>query len=357
MLRLLIALFFLMLAPVSLADILKIKQDSPQTYVVVKGDTLWDISAKFLQSPWRWPELWGYNQQISDPHWIYPGDQISLIYVDGVPRLVMNQGKRRMTMTRHGRKLSKSQPIPTLSLAQIELFLTHSQVVSAQQLEGAPVLVGSERNSLFYQKHDIIFANKTLMVGQRYGLYRKGRSFVSGATQQHLSTELELVGRATVTISAQISRLKIDHIESEINNGQLLFPLEHQLPAYFMPQAAAQNIKSSILGAANHYLESGKHNVVIIDGGTAQNINVGNVFSIYQPGKVQIIDQQGVVRDPANFRTYDKVKAYFIDNETQRLPNVYRGQLMVFRSFENLSYALVTNIIRPVRTGDELINP
>jgi len=357
MLRLLIVLCSLALTPLTLADVLKLKKDAPQTYIVVKGDTLWDISSKFLNSPWRWPELWSFNRQISDPHWIYPGDNISLVYVNGKPTLVINKSKPNLTMNRHGRKSSKIKPIPTVSLEDIAQFLTHSLVVSSGQLSDAPVLVGSERNTLFYKKHDIIFANKSLVAGTKYGIYRKGRSFVSPASKAQLGTELELVGRATVTVSAAISRLKINDVESEIKNGHLLMPLVEELPAYFMPKAAAPQIKSSVIGSATYYRETGKHNVVIIDGGTAQSIEVGSVFSIYQPGKIQFVDGDGNVRAPMSYNSYDDVKAYFIDDESQRLPNVYRGELMVFRSFENLSYALVTNIIRPVRTGDDLINP
>lgn len=357
MTRLLIALSLALFVSGAHADVLKIKKDSPTTYVVVKGDTLWDISSKFLNSPWRWPELWGLNKQIADPHWIYPGDKISLVYVNGKPTLVVNKSKPQLTMTRHGRKSSKSKPIPTVALEDIEQFLTHSKIATNAELADAPVLVGSERDTLFYKKRDIIFANKALESGKKYGIYRKGRAFVSPDSQELLGTELELVGRATVTISATISRLEINDVESEINNGQLLLPLVEGLPAYFMPKAAGPDIKSSIIGSAAYFKETGKNNVVVIEGGTAQNIAAGQVFSIYQPGKIQFVDRDGNVRDPLSYRSYDNVKAYFIDDDSQRLPNVYRGDLMVFRSFENLSYALITNIIRPARTGDDLINP
>jgi len=357
MLRLLFTLSLLVLTPLAWADVLKLKNDAPQTYVVVKGDTLWDISAKYLNSPWRWPEIWGYNDQIADPHWIYPGDKISLVYVNGKPTLVVNKAKPTMTITRHGRKSSKLKPIPTVALEDIEQFLTHSLVVNATELLDTPVLVGSERNSLFYKKHDIIFANQSLTSGKKYGIYSKGRTFISPATKALLGIEMQLVGTAKVTVSAAISRLEIRTVESEIKNGQFLMPLVEALPTYFMPKAAPKDVISSVIGSARYYKEAGKNNVVVIDGGIAQNIDAGTVFSIYQPGKIQFVDENGSVRDPLSYRAYDDVKAYFIDSESQRLPNVYRGELMVFRSFENLSYALITNIIRPVRTGDELINP
>ncbi|PKF57935.1 peptidoglycan-binding protein LysM [Alteromonadales bacterium alter-6D02] len=358
MLRLVfISLAFLFIAN-SHADVLQVKKNSPTEYIVVKGDTLWDISAKFLNTPWRWPELWGYNSQIADPHWIYPGDKISLIYVDGKPRLIVNQAKPALTMTRHGRKSNKRRPIPTVALKDIEHYLTHQRVVAASKVDELPILVGSERDAIYYQKSDIIFANQTLKQGVKYGVYRKGRHFISPQTQQHLGQELELVATARVTMSAAISRLSLLSVESEVSNGHVMMPLvEDDLPLYFMPKAASKHIRSSIVGSAEHFREAGQNDVVIIDGGTQQGINAGSVFSVFQPGKIQFVGEDGEVRDPANYRRYDKVKAYFVDDEVQRLPNVYRGQVMVFRSFENISYALVTKIDRPIRTGDDLINP
>ncbi len=64
-------------------DILRIREDAPTTYVVQKGDTLWDISALFLEDPWLWPELWYFNPQVDNPHLIYPGDLLKLVWIDG----------------------------------------------------------------------------------------------------------------------------------------------------------------------------------------------------------------------------------------------------------------------------------
>lgn len=352
-----LSIFCLVIGQVD-ADELKIKSDSPKSYVVVKGDTLWDISAKFLATPWRWPELWGLNKQIVNPHLIYPGDVLSLIEVDGKPRLVIKRGKKKLTMTRHGRKSSKVNPIPTIPLKDIEQHLTEQQVVTVDDYENLPVLVGAERNTLFYKKTDVVFINQKINKGAKYGIYKKGRLFSSPKTNETLGLELQLVATGIAVESAGISQLELLSIKSEVNNGQVLMPLrEGDLPAYFLPEAAPKNISSSVIDSAKMHRESGKYEVVIIDGGTNQGIKQGSVFSAYTPGKIQFVDSDGVVRDPANYRSYDRIKAYFVDDETQRLPNVYRGKLMVFRSFENLSYALILDIKRPVRIGDELINP
>lgn len=340
------------------ADELKVKSDSPKRYVVVKGDTLWDISSKFLSTPWRWPELWGMNKQISDPHWIYPGDVLNLIMVDGKPRIVIERSKPALKMTRHGRKSRKVNPIPTIPLSDVEQHLTEHQIVTLGEYDNLPVLVGSERDTVFYKQTDIVFVNKKLVTGAKYGIYSRGRIFSSPKTNQTLGLELNLIAKGEATQSADISQLRLDDIKSQVKTGAVIMPLPaDDLPAYFLPEAASSDVASEIIGSAKMYRESGLNDVVVIDGGSEQGIKQGHVFSVFQPGKIQFVDSEGEVRDPINFRSYDRIKAYFVDEETQKLPNVYRGKIMVFRSFSNLSYALIIDIKRPVRLGDELINP
>ncbi len=361
--RLILLLVLSFLALTATADVLKIKKNSPTNYVVVKGDTLWDISAKFLTSPWRWPEIWGYNSQIADPHWIYPGDIISLIYVDGKPRLTISNRntklKKQLKMSPHGRIENKRQPIPTLPLSDISNYLTHQQIVTNEQLEGLSLVIGSERETLFYKLNDIIYVNQKLPVGGQYGIYRHDRSFRSPATNDFLGHELELTGVARVVKSAKISRLKILSINSEVKSGQMVMMLADNdtLPAFFMPQAAPSEILSTIVASGNHYQDVGKNNVVIIDGGSEQGITAGHVFSVFRPGSVQVIDENNQVRAPQTMRKYDKLKSYFVSRDELELPDVYRGKLMVFRVFNKVSYALVTELDRPVHIGDELINP
>jgi len=283
---------------------------------------------------------------------------LTLIMVDGKPKLVIKRVKPKLSMTRHGRKSRKIDPIPTIALADIEQHLTNQQVVTLDEYDDLPVLVGSERDTLFYKNTDVVFINQKLVKGKKYGIYSKGRAFSSPKTNQMLGLELKLVAQGRVLESASISQLTLTNVKSEVKNGQVLMPLrEGDLPVNFLPKAAPKNVVSSIIGSSTLYRESGKHSVVIIDGGSQQGIMQGSVFSAYKPGKIQFVDSSGVVRDPDNYRSFDRLKAYFVDDETQKLPDVYRGRVMVFRSFENLSYALILDIKRPIRLGDELINP
>ena len=352
-------IFFSLLAFFATADQLKIKANSPTDYVVVKGDTLWDISAKFLKSPWRWPEIWGYNNQIADPHWIYPGDIISLIYVDGKPKLVIKKAKQQLRMSPHGRLANKRQPIPTVALSDISQYLTHQQVVSSSQLKALPLVVGSERNTLFYKVGDIIYTNKELPVGSQFGIYHHERSFNSKVNRELLGHELELTAIARVTKSAKISRLELLSVNNRVSDGQVVMELANNdtLPVYFLPKPAPEQLMATVLASGNRYRDIGKNNVVIIDAGTEQGINEGSVFSVYRPGVIQVIDQDNRVRNPFSLRRYDKIKSYFVGNNSLELPDVYRGKLMVFRSFDKVSYAIITELARPIRVDDELINP
>ena len=75
------------------AQDVSLRADHPEEYVVVKGDTLWDISARFLDKPWQWPAIWHVNPQVENPHLIYPGDRLKLVYQDGQPRLMVDRDK------------------------------------------------------------------------------------------------------------------------------------------------------------------------------------------------------------------------------------------------------------------------
>lgn len=129
------------------------------------------------------------------------------------------------------------------------------------------------------------------------------------------------------------------------------------LPVYFLPTPAANNVLSTIIDSGGRYREMGKNTVVIIAGGSEQGIVEGSVFSVYRPGSVQVIDENNRVRGPLELRRYDRIKGYFVGQDELQLPDVYRGKLMVFRSFNKLSYALITDLASPIHRGDELINP
>ena len=123
------------LSQAAMADQLRLKAGYPESYVVQKGDTLWDISGKFLSKPWKWPEIWHANPQVANPHLIYPGDRLSLVYVDGQPRIMLNRGASRGTikLSPKVRSTPMAEAIPTIPLEAINSFLLSNRIVNTPE--------------------------------------------------------------------------------------------------------------------------------------------------------------------------------------------------------------------------------
>jgi nucleoid-associated protein YgaU len=126
----LLALLLLAAGGLAQADV-QLKDGHPDRYTVVKGDTLWDISGRFLRQPWKWPEIWHANPQVENPHLIYPGDQLSLVYIDGQPRLMLNRGESRGTikLSPQVRSTPMAEAIPTIPLEAINSFLLSTRII------------------------------------------------------------------------------------------------------------------------------------------------------------------------------------------------------------------------------------
>jgi hypothetical protein len=131
-----------MLAGAAMAQDVSVRADHPKEYVVVRGDTLWDISARFLDQPWQWPAIWHANQQIQNPHLIYPGDRISLVYVDGSPRLMVDRGRPTVRLSPETRELHR-EAVSAISLDNIKPFIRNARVITAEQFEGLPYVVAN----------------------------------------------------------------------------------------------------------------------------------------------------------------------------------------------------------------------
>ena len=345
---------------VAWADVLTLKESHPQTYVVKKGDTLWDISALFLKSPWRWPELWQINPQIADPHWIYPGDTLSLIFIDGQPRLVIGQrAKQQLKASPRGRKTLKNGPIPTIPLSAISQYLSHRKVLLADELDGTPMITGGERKAIFYAKRDVVFVNAELPKGALYGVYRDGRQLVDPNTGEFLGQEIELVAAGRIIDSDAISRLALVSSEMEVRPGYrlLLLDTDDHLPAYFMPQAAPAPTLGQIIALDGDVREVGRNAVVVLNIGAEQGAAPGQVLSAYHPGAVMVSSAQGIPKYPEDLGAYDNLMSYFVAENSIVQPDVFRGNVMIFNVFDKVSYAIISELARPVRVEDIVSNP
>ncbi len=355
----------------------QLRSDHPDTYVVKRGDTLWDIAGTFLQRPWLWPEIWQANPQIKNPHLIYPGDVISLAYLD---RVGMQAGPRT------------DGPINAVPLGEIEPFLKDLRVVD--NLDGLPYVVGLEEDRMRGSNGQVAYVRGLdgIAAGQRYLVVRPEKRYrhvdrsgyccdlfqsedldprgqpmrEAGTMWSNIvfpskSTEFigyELMTQSTGTVTRgevagiQASTLLLDSEGREVRVGDRLVPVEAQpYDLQFFPHPPKQQQeygRLQVMAVADMMTTGGPHDVIAISGGSAQGIDNGTVFSVWRRGN-SVTDRvkDGLDRDEDVTMFEQKV----------RLPDEFAGHAMVFRTFDKVSYALVMSSVKPTRVGYELKHP
>ena len=340
-------------APLTLAE------NAPSTYTVVKGDTLWDISGKFLREPWRWPEIWNMNrEQIKDPHWIYPGDVISLTFdADGRPRLSLNGvdgatgGTLRLSPSIRVDKLS--QAIPSIPSRVIGPFLTLPLVVEAGALAGAPKIISADDDRVVIGAGDKAYAvGLQAEQGTRWQVYRPGKALIDPATRELLGYEVTYLGDARVSRFGEASAINVVKSTQEINKGDRLTPAaEGTIPSY-SPRSPDKNIKGTVISIVGGVSEGAQYSIVVLNLGKREGMEVGHVLATLRSGAVVSTNTEGYNTSAATSGSAGpsiprKVK----------LPDERNGLLFVFRVFDKVSYALIMNSNRSVRVGDAVQTP
>jgi hypothetical protein len=325
----------------SVVSALEMKDGHPDFYVVKKGDTLWDISGMFLANPWEWPEIWQVNPQIENPHKIYPGDSLSLVYVDGQPSLRLNRGMAANTV-----KLSPTVGItelePAISaipLEEIHAFMRDSRFVNPEDMEGAPYVMSGTRRHILAGAGDEIFGRGDFSGDNKvYGIFREGEVFNDPETGELLGIQATSVGESRlISVSKDIARLIVNSTHGEIKQGDTLLPtVEEPVRAFFQPSKPKEIVSGEIVGVESGVSQIGAMNVVIVNLGEREGIEPGNVLRIYRKGE----------------NVYDPVA-----EELVQLPDDKAGLLMFFKVHEKLSYAIVLTAEQVLSVGDPVLRP
>jgi hypothetical protein len=381
------------------AQDVSLRDDHPDRYEVVRGDTLWDIASRFLDEPWQWPAIWQANPQIENPHLIYPGDVVSLVYVDGRPVLqVARKGVPNVppSAPRAGtsgdtvklspqvRQVDRSDPINAVPLDAIKPFLRDIRVVSPSEFEGLPYIVANEENRLNATHTDLTYARGlNARVGEEYIVARLVNIYdeigdpaevrrvlpkenwkeVPNVRNPHVSPwsktppwhkrpqnpvgyEMWEVSRVRVKQAGEISVMEILRDRTEVKPGDFILPADDfAFDTAFLPQVMdSMPDDMVVLATTGATYGVGHYQIVAISGGSRQGVHPGHVFSVYGPGDV--------VEDRTGYRygSFDK------ESKVQ-LPSLYNGLVMVFRSFGDVSYAIVMDGPRLVKEFDELQHP
>ena len=362
-----------MLTVAAYATAVEVNGGHPDTYVVRKGDTLWDIAARFLQKPWLWPEIWQANPQIANPHLIYPGDVLSLAYLDRVT-VAAQPGPRQ------------EAPIDAIPLAQVEPFLKQLSVVdSVKQL---PYVVGLEDNRLRVSGGDTVYVRLAdAQVGQRWAVVRPTVRYAQPKPTEDLTAngdvtpgsgnlwkaynapnarrgvlgyELAQVATGTITQIAggkvEASTLVLDKNVGgrEVRSGDRLVPIEARpYDLQFVPHVPAAGVEGvdvRVLAVTDMFTAGGPRDVIAISAGRAQGVDNGTVFSLWRPGR-HVAHR---MKYPTSSRMDD---ALGTGAGRVSLPDEYAAHAMVFRTFDNVSYALLMQGVKPVRVGYNALHP
>ncbi|WP_434777037.1 LysM peptidoglycan-binding domain-containing protein [Neisseria sp. Ec49-e6-T10] len=312
--------------PVTLkAETLKIRPDAPSRYVVKKGDTLWGISGRYLYRPWNWPQLWGWNkEQIKNPHLIYPGQALVLTYIDGQPRLGVEGGFRngRQILSPQIRLEDSGQPVSGISLDVLKKFFSRPQIISQAEFERLPRIVAGPDTRVILDIGNRIYARGVKEKGT-YSTFTAGKKIIDPDTNQFLGYEIVYGGDVAVqSLEGDVQTLIVTKIENEILVGDRLLEIKNEDFDSIIPHAV-DNQYGKIVSTYNGAGEVGQYQSITINLGKNKGIETGHVFSIYKEGK--------------------KRKIHDVDNlvKTVEIPAEEVGIAIVYRTFDNLSYALV----------------
>jgi len=371
--RLLAVLTAMLLTLATFAYAAELREDHPTSYTVVKGDTLWDISARFLTKPWLWPEIWQANPQVKNPHLIYPGDTLSLVYINGQPRISLDPGPQ--PQIRYG------EPIETIPLSEIEVWLKQLTVV--QDPKPFPYVVGLEGDHLTASGGEVAFVRgmTNAQPGQEVQLARPTAYFAMGpmrngrrlggqtildvqgdrdhlhwgygdsapreATGEKLGYQMRFSAFGKVTqVTGDIATVVLFKNDAEVKIGDRVLPVEAQPYCNcFTPHPSATIPADAQLLAVDRSLAfAGTRMVVALSVGSRDGVDNGTVFSVWNPGE----SRKDLVK-------YNDTTVAATNKVT--LPDRYMGHVMVFRTFDRVSYALVTDSLRQLEVGDYLRHP
>jgi len=321
-------------------SVIPIAPDAPERYVVQKGDTLWDISAKFLRDPWYWPEIWYVNPQVANPHLIYPGDVLALIWVDGRPQLVLERGGATRLSPRV-REQPLSEAIRAIPWNIVEAFMSRPTVLAKEQIKGAPYVVAGRDQRLLSSVGDDVYLRR-LKDGSpdaAYRLYRVGAELKDPEDGRVLGYDGVYAGLGRVTRVGDPATLKLVESARETMPGDIALPDVLELSMDFIPRPPKGTVDGQIMSVADERLLGGQYIVVVINRGLRHGLEPGNVLSIWKSGPT--------VKDENTHRVSGSVE----------LPENEVGRFMVFKSWDRLSYGLVLDSDRELAVGDLVRNP
>jgi len=344
------------------ASSIQLAADHPREYTVKKGDTLWDIASLFLKDPWYWPEIWQRNPQVENPHLIYPGDILLLVFVDGRPQIQLarpEDGIVRRESDDGGMKVIKLSPsihrqtlneaIPSIPADAVRQFLTRPRIVTTEEWANAPYIVGSDDAHLILGANNKIYIRGELDKERiRYSIFREGARLADPVTDELLGHEVIFAGEARINKYGDPSTGLLLSTSREVLVGDRLLPTDKgAIDQQYFPRLPDDYIEGEVISLFDAISSIAKYQIAVINRGSNDKMEVGHLLATYQAGgyaKDRFLDRTSLKRG-------DDTKLEVL------LPDERSGIMMVFKVFDKVSYGLVLKSTRSIRIGDSVQKP
>ena len=328
----------LALSGTAAAEAPELKADHPQRYTVTEGDTLWGIAEKFLKDPWRWPEIWQRNQDIKNPHLIYPGDVLVLTTVDGAPQVKVLQQRKLTKLVPTVRAMPREDPIPTIPPSAIQAFIDKPLIMNIGDLDNSGYVASGLEGKINLGKFSVFYGRGMPDSDARlYQIFRAGKKYVDPETNEFLGLQVVDVGTARMLVAGETAKMEVIDSNLEVSPGDRLMPAPKDLGfPYFEPRSPGKEVRGAILDFPKGVAEGGPFSVAVVSVGERDDLAPGHVLRILRKERPQ--------RDPITKKFFEP-------------PLEPSGLMILFRTFEKVSYALVTNANLAIRVGDVVETP
>ena len=309
----------------------------PNEYVVQVGDTLWDISARFLKDPWFWPEIWYVNPDIVNPHLIYPGDVLGLVYIDGQPRITNVRGSA-YRLSPQARVTPLSESINSIPYEAVAAFLSSGVVLEKEEADALPYIVDIRGEHLVAAAGNEVYVRGLSddMSGTRYNVVHVGDPLTDPDDNRLIGYQGLLVGDGRLSRGGDPATVALTDTSREALKGDRLIPDTVDIPLNFFPRSPSSAIEGRIISVVGGVTQIGQYQVVVINRGTSNGLSVGDVLSVFQTGEV----------------IEDRVKGGKV-----KLPDEEAGTVMIFKTYDRISYGLVMEATQALHVLDTVRNP
>lgn len=329
----------------------------PERYVVKRGDTLWGISGLFLRDPWYWPEIWYVNPQVRNPHLIYPGDVLTLVYVDGQPQIRLERGAQSSGDGRLSPRIREEdlpEAIDTIPFEVISAFLSKGAVLTEEEINQLPYIVAIREGHLTAAAGNDVYVRGDVREDAGYSVVHIGDQLVDPDDQTVVGYEGVFVGEGTLRRGGDPGTLRLNRSSREALQGDRLLQIEFDIPLNFYPRAPEQDTQGSIIHVVDGMSRIGQYQVVVLNRGDRDGLEPGHVLTVMRRGEI-VADNVGdhAYRD---FTARANASAGLFGEKVQ-LPSEPAGTVMVFKTYNRISYALVMEADDAIRVLDQVVNP